>query len=697
MLLPQMSADISIEASQMLTSGPAKGQMSKMAAAIKSRIRESSRAVVLATGSRQISTATKAIVQAGRFLREDQGFSGKDVKMPSIAVMPRMHEFAPKTGHQDFRTPRFALRTALSCNAGFTSRSSYLFRCLRDFRCCQDTKHLSGTWIDRRWNLLGDLRFRLYDACGGESLGFTSRVPESSESLTVSVQMFGGLGLAGYVSKSSAFQYHWYDTPLFYWSDGWAGTGGDIVAFQGDVYPGASVTGQFDIRIGGARCITNQETMPLSSRRRGSLKQVRCQLPDDELLPSGHYNVTVAVGSLDREDGDCPNALCFPYTEEQAGTRYGYGMAAIVPPSSRTGQLYHYTIYPQVTSIEPTEGGWYGGNNLTLHGTSFAVELYANAVTVGGQPCEVLEASLNKLVCRVGSWQGAARKGHSMRGLRNAGYSSRRRLSYGISSVPAEEARELLYQNFYKGSLDALDSEFPGDMDTLGDHRMRELTGYFVPPLTASYSFYICGPSTAHASTHNGIKLVSNERRKNLLATVEDGVQYAETFKAACKRKYGNMCRAWRILLNPGGNGRVSFVPFCNAARSMGFVNVSTLWRHLDVKSSGFITLDNWDPHAICRSEFGGLSEAFRFGMNKSGSGACYRPEFDQFLADFEFAGDNQVLWDALDKDGGGFITVDELHFLSRWEGQRFRSVQVERDFNLGLARNGIKANAQSL
>ena len=34
------------------------------------------------------------------------------------------------------------------------------------------------------------------------------------------------------------------DTPLFYWSDGWAGTGGDIVAFQGDVYPGASVAGQ---------------------------------------------------------------------------------------------------------------------------------------------------------------------------------------------------------------------------------------------------------------------------------------------------------------------------------------------------------------------------------------------------------------------------------------------------------------------
>ena len=50
------------------------------------------------------------------------------------------------------------------------------------------------------------------------------------------------------------------------------------------------------------------------------------------------------------------------------------------------------------------------------------------------------------------------------------------------------------------------------------------------------------------------------------------------------------------------------------------------------MKTSGFITLDNWDPKAfrvlmefreICKKEFGGLAEAFRFGMNKNGSGAC--------------------------------------------------------------------------
>ena len=39
-----------------------------------------------------------------------------------------------------------------------------------------------------------------------------------------------------------------------------------------------------------------------------------------------------------------------------------------------------------------------GGNNLTLHGTSFSPELSANEVTVGGEVCKVLEASVNRLV-----------------------------------------------------------------------------------------------------------------------------------------------------------------------------------------------------------------------------------------------------------------------------------------------------------
>ena len=82
-----------------------------------------------------------------------------------------------------------------------------------------------------------------------------------------------------------------------------------------------------------------------------------------------------------------------------------------------------------------------------------------------------------------------------------------------------------------------------------------------------------------HVSTHSGISLDSTDsaRRKALLSTLEDGARYTQRFKDCCRRKYGKLVRAWRILLDPGGNGRVSFVPFCNAARDMGFVNVSTL------------------------------------------------------------------------------------------------------------------------
>lgn len=48
----------------------------------------------------------------------------------------------------------------------------------------------------------------------------------------------------------------------------------------------------------------------------------------------------------------------------------------------------------------------------------------------------------------------------------------------------------------------------------------------------------------------------------------------------------------------------------------------------------------------------------------KAGCARGYRHEFDQFLRDFEFAGDTQVLWDALDKDAGGFITAACRMFL---------------------------------
>ena len=37
------------------------------------------------------------------------------------------------------------------------------------------------------------------------------------------------------------------------------------------------------------------------------------------------------------------------------------------------------------------------------------------------------------------------------------------------------------------------------------------------------------------------------------------------------------MISGWHMLLDSAGSGRVSFVPFCSAARSMGFSHISML------------------------------------------------------------------------------------------------------------------------
>jgi len=198
------------------------------------------------------------------------------------------------------------------------------------------------------------------------------------------------------------------------------------------------------------------------------------------------------------------------------------------------------------------------------------------------------------------------------------------------------------------------------------------------------------------ASTHNGVRMVSIERRKDVLTSVQDAAAYTEDFKVCCRRKYSNLTRCWRLLLDTAGLGRVSFIPFCRAARAMGFTHVTTLWKQLDVNSSGFITLESWDPTAykslmqfrtICLREYGGLREAFQFGLDRSGSGTCTKKELRQFLQDFDFAGDCAALWSALDENQDGYLTVDELDFLSQWQGERYRSDEVERQFDRGLKR----------
>lgn len=178
--------------------------------------------------------------------------------------------------------------------------------------------------------------------------------------------------------------------------------------------------------------------------------------------------------------------------------------------------------------------------------------------------------------------------------------------------------------------------------------------------------------------------------------SIHESFCHLAAFKAACLRHFRNLVRAWRLLLDPHGVGRVAFVPFSAAARSMGFKDVVTLWSAIDHQRTGFMTLENWEPVAyrnliefreICFREFGALETAFTYGMDADGSAICTREEMIDFCRNFNFTGDPEVLFNALDENRGGYLTVDELEFLERWEGLRFRSTVVAKQFNFDLER----------
>ncbi|CAK0851812.1 unnamed protein product, partial [Prorocentrum cordatum] len=340
---------------------------------------------------------------------------------------------------------------------------------------------------------------------------------EDSAWLTVTVRQFSGLGDAGIVQMSSAFRYRTSYTPFIHYADSWAGTGGDVLRFGGYL-PHMDTTGYVRISIGDTLCVTDNEVWPLQeSTRRRNFKYVSCQLPQDEMAPPGIYNVSLRLNMLDHEEGECPQGACFPLTsDDNDGSTGSYGLGGIVPGAISTwvaswgfqfygtvdlatGRSYHFTVYPQVNSIEPSVGGLHGGNTLTIHGTSFSETPADNLVSVGGIPCEVTAATASRLRCVLGDrslWP-AALRGPTPRGLVwtsfNRGGSW---VPNGLTErIPPGDRTRLGGGVLKGGRIDWWGrTSFLGGAG--GSNYQFEAEGFFVPPLTANYTFYVAGDDT---------------------------------------------------------------------------------------------------------------------------------------------------------------------------------------------------------
>merc|ERR1719191_2661600 len=68
-------------------------------------------------------------------------------------------------------------------------------------------------------------------------------------------------------------------------------------------------------------------------------------------------------------------------------------------------------------------------------------------------------------------------------------------------------------------------------------------------------------------------------------------------FKGMLMRRYGNVFRAWKDVLDTDKSGKLSFYEFCVSVRNLGYSgNMKALWHALDKDQDGFIQLEDISP-----------------------------------------------------------------------------------------------------
>ncbi|XP_041477742.1 fibrocystin-L-like isoform X1 [Lytechinus variegatus] len=151
------------------------------------------------------------------------------------------------------------------------------------------------------------------------------------------------------------------------------------------------------------------------------------------------------------------------------------------------GKRYHYQQYPVITSISPQSGSLAGGTLVTIIGDGF---LQVDSVLVGGEPCDVESSKAKEITCYTRPAPEGADLNPGGRGLL---------LEYWVNQTSLQSLDVFGWNTsdaayVKKGILDGgLTTEEPNDQKFYS-----RLTGYFVPPRTGDYTFYVRGDDFVH-------------------------------------------------------------------------------------------------------------------------------------------------------------------------------------------------------
>ncbi|XP_062385127.1 fibrocystin-L-like [Sardina pilchardus] len=167
-------------------------------------------------------------------------------------------------------------------------------------------------------------------------------------------------------------------------------------------------------------------------------------------------------------------------------SRYGRSM-----PESRVyfvsglNKLSMFQTYAEVTGVSPSEGSVLGGTLLTIHGRYFDETDMPAAVMVGGQRCEVLSVTDDKIVCRTPE--------HRWTNMTLFPGGRGIKMELWNESIP-RDLEDVTHQNSswpdHQGSwLDSLTHTYPDEIQRF----VSKLTGFFVPTETDRYRFFVKG------------------------------------------------------------------------------------------------------------------------------------------------------------------------------------------------------------
>lgn len=153
-------------------------------------------------------------------------------------------------------------------------------------------------------------------------------------------------------------------------------------------------------------------------------------------------------------------------------------------------------------------------------------------------------------------------------------------------------------------------------------------------------------------------------------------------FKSFLLKDYGNVFKAWRILMDPHGTMRASKRKFFNACAHLGWdMDVEGLWQALDIEDTGkiqFEVLSCVEARVLLqfrkwmKSQFGfvkNLMRAFNsyIGGMSTKAGVLTRKQFVQSCAISGYELDAGGVFDLLCYDGDERITIQNVVFLDHW------------------------------